>query len=458
MLQDGDQQMKAAMRHKNLGVEPHLAVLHDLCCPAFDPADVGKALPHASFAAIDTNWWTNKALEAACGSDPVESMRQYNAWQALSRAAVTLKTADPSGLDRIRQAGHEAFLDANRDLIKTFRDATPGPGTAPTPGHVMPGSFRRPYISAGHAAESPQADGPRTFPVISDHPQAQDFHRGYIAAGHGSESPDNGPRSEPMPTGPAGAPQSRAEGAMAMHARDYDQAVSAMHDHLSRIAPGMCPMSPPMGSTQKPAPQVPEAVGGPEPHRAKATKADKAAKRAARKARTAKKAARAAAQKAKRQRKAEQAAVVKSAGAATLPPVTQDLTVDATAFSEALDKATAPLVAALTKSQRVQREQGKMLRKQRKVLNAVAGQADTSHAPYRGAGGTITKASAGPAAPQTAAEAAALAQTGHLQRLHHDWRNSHIPEVREAAYAELTAHLGLSPMTQNPTPMNPFTT
>jgi hypothetical protein len=456
MLQDGDQQMKAAMRHKNLGVEPHLAVLHDLCCPAFSPADVSKALPHASFAAIDTNWWTNKALEAACGSDPVESMRQYNAWQAMSRAAVTLKTADPAGLDRIRQAGHEAFLDANRDLIKTFHDATPGPGTAPTPGHVMPGSFRRPYISAGHAAESPQADGPRTFPVISDHPQAQDFHRGYIAAGHGSESPDNGPRSEPMPTGPAGAPQSRAEGAMAMHARDYDQAVSAMHDHLSRIAPGMCPMSPPMGSTQKPAPQVPEAVGGPEPHKAKASKADKAAKRAARKARTAKKAARVAAQKARRQRKAGRLAAEKAAAPGTLAPILP-VPVDAPPALDA-DTITAAVKAAVAPLAKRQRAQDRALRKQRTVLNAIAGQPDTSRAPYRGAGGAITKASAGPAAPQTAAEAAALAQTGHLQRLHHDWRHSHIPEVREAAYAELTAHLGLSPMTNNPTPMNPFTT
>ena len=206
MLQDGDQQMKAAMRHKSLGIEPHLAVLHDLTCPAFSPADVDKCLPHASFAGIDTQWWASQALKAAAGADMTTALADYNAAQALSRAAVTLKTADPQVLHRIRLASHEAFLEANKDVIKTFRDATPGPGSAPTPGHVMPGSFRRPYISAGHAAESPQAEGARTFPVITGHPQAEDFTRGYISAGHASEVAGQQPHGLACQPGRAPAP------------------------------------------------------------------------------------------------------------------------------------------------------------------------------------------------------------------------------------------------------------
>ena len=53
------------------------------------------------------------------------------------------------------------------------------------------------------------------------------------------------------------------EGTMADNAR---QSLNAMHDHLSRRFPDVCPMSPAMGHTQKPAPGVPEAVGAPTPH------------------------------------------------------------------------------------------------------------------------------------------------------------------------------------------------
>ena len=223
-LTDGNEgmEMRAAMRHKSLGIEPQLAVLHDLTCPAFAPGDVTKAFPHASFHGIDTGYWEKAALDAAAGSDMAVALERYNAAQKLSKAAVTLKTADAQVLHHLRMTNHAAFLEANKDLIKTFRDATPGPGSAPTPGHVMPQSFRRPYISAGHAAESPQAEGARTFPVISDHPQAQDFQRGYLSAGHASESPDNRDGVAPVPGGDAGRPE--AVSYSGMQERDYEQA------------------------------------------------------------------------------------------------------------------------------------------------------------------------------------------------------------------------------------------
>lgn len=466
-LEDGDQQMKAALRHKSLGIEPHLAVLHDLTCPAFSPSDVARALPYASLGGIDTAWWQKAALDAAAGESFEKAAAAFNNAQALSQAAVTLKTADPDVMLGIRMANHEAFLAANRDLIKTFRDATPGPGSAPTPGHVMPQSFRRPYISAGHAAESPQAEGARTFPVISDHPQAQDFQRGYLSAGHASESPENSePRSAPVPEGSAGRPE--AVSYAGMQQRDYEAARSAMHDHLSRIAPGMCAMSPPMGSTQKPGHPVPEAVGGPVPHRAgKASRADKLAA----KARKAKKAAKAAQRKADARRRKigervlkgklspeeaqAQLGITVKAAVPSIPaagPLAEASApvqhLDPDALAAALKSATAPLVKRI-------KAQDKAIRKNQKVLDAVAGQPDTSQAPFRGTG--VYKASAAPVAPQTVAEASAMAQNANIQRLRHDWRNSHIPEVREAAYKELTAQLGINPMTQNPAIQNPFT-
>jgi len=38
---------------------------------------------------------------------------------------------------------------------KAYRDATPGPGSAPEPGQVPAEDFQRPYIADGHGADSP---------------------------------------------------------------------------------------------------------------------------------------------------------------------------------------------------------------------------------------------------------------------------------------------------------------
>ena len=126
--------MKAAIRHKTSGLEPHLAVLHDLTCPAFSLSSVAKCLPGASFAGIDTAYWESACLKATENSDLSKAVSAWNEAQVLSRAAVTLKTADPHALDRIRLANHEAFLAANAE--KTFRDATPGPGSRADPGRL----------------------------------------------------------------------------------------------------------------------------------------------------------------------------------------------------------------------------------------------------------------------------------------------------------------------------------
>src|SRR5262249_19096735 len=161
---------------------------------------------------------------------------------------------------------------------------------------------------------------------------------------------------------------------------------------------------------------------------------------------------RAAAKKAR----ANQKAALKAA-AMTVPVAAAELPAEQPLFTpEAFAQAVKAAVAPLAKRQA---RQDKVMRRQRKLIDAMADQPDTPSAPYRGAGSaSINKASAAPAVPQTAAEAAALAQTANIQRLHHDWRNSSNPEVREAAYREMTAQLGITPMTDNPTPFTPFRT
>jgi hypothetical protein len=236
-------------------------------------------------------------------------------------------------------------------------------------------------------------------------------------------------------------------------------------------------MSPPVGTGQKPPPHpVPEAVGTPVPHRAKASRADKAAAKAAARVKTAKKAARAAARKADARRRKVQSQVLKGKlgvdegrvkigleplgtpgtaikgvlASAPLLPAAEASALDTESVAAAVKAATAPLAKQL-------KAQARTLRKNQKVLDAVAGQPDTTGAPFRGAG-VYNKASAAPAAPQTAAEAAAQAQTGNIQRLQKQWRESYNPAEREAAWQELTAQLGINPMTGTPDTNHPFRT
>ena len=446
-LEDGDQgtEMAAAMRHKSLGMSPEMGVLHDLTCPAYSPLDVSKAFPDASFLSIDTGGWQAKMLDAAAAANPESAMADFNAAGAMWRASVALKGADPQILHDLRLEAHKAFRDAN-----------PGPGSFPTPTHPMPQSFNRPYLSAGHGAASPQHDAPNHFAVPHGQIQAGDYTRGYLTEGRATDSPDNAtPRHEPAPAPMTGGQPEAVhyQGTMRDNAR---QAMTAMHDHVSRLFPDVCPMSPELTGTQKPAPPVAAGVGGPEPHAAKAAKKAKA---------KAKKAAKAQARKAaaKRSRLAQRVlkgkvpvddaraklgmtplgpdSAVKAATPGA-PPVAAGL--DPEALTAAVKAATAPLVKRIGK-------QDKALRKQGKVLDAIAEQPDTSGAPFRGVA-TMKQASVAPAGPRTAAESAEQAQTAQLQRLSKMWKESWNPVEREAAYTELTRHLGISP-TPDTTPM-----
>ena len=451
----GDEQMQAAIRHKSLAMPPELALLHDLTCPAFSPEMTGKAFPGSDFAGFDPSYWQQEALKAAGEPDIAAASAKYNEMAGLSRAAMTLKTADPQLLHDLRTQSYQAFFEAN----KAYRDATPGPGSFPTPGNNhQPGSFRRPYLSAGHAAASPQYEPARTFPVISEHPAATDFQRGYISGGHADQSPDNaGPQNLPdMRPASVGQP---ANVPYAGTMRDNAQhSLSAMHDHLSRRFPDVCPMSPEVAEVQKPGRPVGEPVGGPVPHGIKASKADRAASKAAAKAKAAKKAAVAAKRKAARQRKQERA-VAKAAqpyvspvtstapGEVTYVPPAATLTADD--VTAAVKAAQAPLLKRIAR-------QEKTARKTAKLVAAIGDQPDTSQAPFRGAGSAY-KASAAPAAPQTVAEAAALAQATQLQQYASDWRNSPDPDRREMAWKAMTQTLGINAMpTSDPTKPVPY--
>jgi hypothetical protein len=312
---------------------------------------------------------------------------------------------------------------------------------------VMPQQFQRPYLDAGHAAESPQAAAPHHFNVPEGQPSAEDFTRGFITEGRAADSPANDtPRHEPIPAPMTPGQPSRVyyTGAMRDNAR---QAMTAMHDHISRVFPDVCPMSPDVSGIQKPAPQVPNGVGGPAPRSGK-----KAAKAAARKRRRAlaakrrrlerkvlkgamsvKQARRKLGIKAKAGKPVKLASVAKAAAAQVPVPAPLDADVIKTAIAEA----NAPLLERIA-------AQDKTLRKQRKAIDAIASQPDTSQAPLRGV--ALTKASAAPAVPQSATATAERVQMAELQRLHFVSRNSPDPGMREAARRDLETKLGLDSM------------
>jgi hypothetical protein len=448
-MQDGDerQEMAAAMRHKALaarGLHQSDAILHDLTCPAFSTAALARAFPYESLATVNTDAWQAKALDAAATAELSQAGKAMTLWQH----ACTLKAADAELVHDLREEAHQAFREANKAALKAFRDAAPGPGSFPAPGHITPQQFRRPYLHEGHAAPSPQQEGPHSFRVPEGQPSAEDYTRGLITAGHAADSPQNDtPRHEPQPAPSTPGRPDRVyyRGTMRDNAR---QAMTAMHDHIARVFPDVCPMSPELGSTQKPAPPVPEGVGGPAPRRsAKAQKAAarKKAKAMARKRRQLERkvlAGKLSIGKARRRLglkpvPEEPAAVAKTASAVTL-----DWALDPEAIKAAVAEATSPLLERVA-------AQDKALRKLRKTADAIASQPDTSQAPLRGV--ALNKASAAPAAPQSVAKSAEQAQAAQLQMLHHEWRTNPDPSQREAAWRALTTHLGISPMTTQQT-------
>jgi Double zinc ribbon len=448
----GDPEAAAAVALKALGVPQHLGALHALTCPAYSPASVAKAFPHASFAAIDAAEWQSEALGKAASAPMDEAQRAMEVFNG----AVTLKGADPYLLADLREQAHKAFRDAN-----------PGPGSFPEPGEIGPGRFNRPYLSAGHGAPSPGHDAPHhaKLPEVGGI-SAQDHTRPYISAGHADESPANEHRGSPMPapehTGvPTSAPIRQYMSSSAIESASHAMAI--MHDHISTAFPDICSMQQSLHIAEHPVP-VPHGV--PQPSKApgakKAAKARKAAKVKARKA--------AKAMAAKR-RKLESRVLKGSLSVddarrklglqPIAPPQSPDALKAAVPVAAALDpdlikaaiaEATAPLQAALKSAQKAQGRQDRRLRKQAKVLDAIASQPDMSASPMRGVALHKT-ASAAPAGPLTVSATAEQAQITKMQLLYHEMRNSPDSGQREAARAEYTRLLGVASMTPPANPM-----
>ena len=203
-----------------------LGRIHDLTCPAFHPEDVAKCHPFADLSLIDADAFQREAVKAACGPDLKRAQSLHKAWQA----AHVLKAADPAQVNDFRMEAHKAFRDAN-----------PGPTSAPTPGMMTPGRYNRPLITDGHEASSTGHDGPNSSPpVATTAPNAHSFDRPPLAAGHQSPSPSFMKGGAEYP-----AQQGRPTqlNYAVMEKEKARQALMQMHEHLSRQFPEVCPMS-----------------------------------------------------------------------------------------------------------------------------------------------------------------------------------------------------------------------
>ena len=238
-------EVAAILRFKGAGIDIEMGRLHDLTCPAFHPEDVAKCHPFSDLAHIDADAFQRKAVAAACGPDLAYAKSLNMAWQA----AYTLKGADPGQVNDFRLEAHKAFRDAN-----------PGPTSAPTPGMMTPGKYNRPLITDGHEASSTGHDGPNSSPRRS--PPRRRRRTG--STGRRSRQATSQPvpvhmkQDFPYPDG-TGRPQQLNYAVM--EKEKARQALMQMHEHLSRQFPEVCPMSLDATPMQPESRGVPAAVG-----------------------------------------------------------------------------------------------------------------------------------------------------------------------------------------------------
>ena len=253
-------EMKAAARHRSLGVPFDAGWLHDTLCPAYDPADVAKHYPHQDFSAIDEHAWQAKALDIAATAPLEQAARAMDLWQH----ARALKSLTP---------------DLAGDLMA--RGAQGVPGRQPRP-RLCADTGRDERGAVPPALHQRGARGTVTRPGPAEHLPDPPWPPRRVAVRQGSAHRRAGRRLPgqrqtrapclfPAPEVP-GVP-SRVDYSSTQRA-NARQAMSSMHDHIAMTFPDLCPMAGPghMGEPPSSARPVPAGVGGPVPHGA--SKAD----------------------------------------------------------------------------------------------------------------------------------------------------------------------------------------
>lgn len=224
--------------------------MHDVMCAAFAPGSALAEYPALKSVAdaVDTEWFKSVASDALEAGKANKAAR----YAGLLAEAQSLKGADPA-----------AVADGFAHLHKSFTDMYPNEHIAPADPR-KPGSFMRPYLAAGHAAENADRNGGANIPPSSHTPEPESFKRPLITDGHEADSPAN-KAGDNMPT-MSGASRTYYSNAQREAAR---QALANLHDHIAQTFPDLCDMSssrsvmpPDNGATNVPTIAKPVATGG----------------------------------------------------------------------------------------------------------------------------------------------------------------------------------------------------
>jgi hypothetical protein len=416
---DADPAGMTQIRLKGVGADTATGFMHDLVCPAFSWDQVAKAYP-AGLGNLDADEWQQKALTAAA-SAPLE---QAKAASQLGQAAFTIKSAALNDV-----------MDVKNDMFKAFRDANPGPGSFPTPGHIHASQFTRPAITSGLAAYSHQYEGPNSASVPAGSIAASGFQRGFLHDGAAADSPAN----------KSGAPYPQETGRLvnldysSVHKANLAQAFTAMHDHFDRVFPGVCPMN--------------QAASGPAAHPLAAVKAESGE--------VTKKVSGDGMSKKQRRRMEKKLTKKVMSGKMPLdqarirmgkkPKKSPEPLNPAKAASAEVVKAVTPDISkafAVELRKSVQKYNKKNSRKfaaLTKAVNALADQPDPGTQPFKGmALSHPLRKSAAPAGVPEIADYAARTQAMLLSEMEHQARSTD-PAIREAAWQQVLKMKGIMP-------------
>lgn len=410
---DGPYEMKAAKRIKNAGAPYDLGALHDLTCPGFHPSDAMKCHPSVNFSTIDLGYWSEKAERAVYGGSFTEAREAAD----MLRWATAIKSMD---------AGN--YFASAVEAHKAFRDANPGPANFPNPTAIKPGSFNRPFQSAGRAKPGMDYDGPNMHSVPADSISAAQFDRGYLQAGRASDSPSNKSDAILAAPVPTGAPQRTFyTNAVRDNSR---QAMQVLHDHIAQTFPDLCPMGSGSDGVSAGVNPVPSPVGASKAAESASPVIDeKAARKAAKKAR---KAAEAAAE-------AQNEAVEPAAKAEDSTEITKSVTVgvDADVIKSALVEVTGGLLEKLNELETVLKAERKRSKKLEETVEAMSSMADPRLQPYNAVSIAPPVLKSASPVGWSVADSAERTQAALMQALLSDARTDADPSVRERAWAKL---------------------
>lgn len=400
-------EMKAAKRIKDAGAPYGLGALHDLTCPGFHPVQAAKCHPSVTLSNLDLGYWSEKAERAVYGASFDEARKAAE----LLRHATAVKGMDP-----------DTYFEHAINAHKSFRDANPGPANFPNPTQIKPGSFNRPFQSAGRAVPGIDYDGPNTHTVPQSSIDAAQFDRGPLTAGQAAQSPSNKSADVIAAPVPTGAPQRTFyTNAVRDNAR---QAMATLHDHIAQTFPDLCPMSghagPGLeGSAPVGARPVPVGVGAAKS--ASPELGDKAARKAAKKARKA----------------AEEAAGAQDAAKSAEPEVAKSATVDADVIKSALTEVTGGLLEKLNELETVLKSERKRNKKLEETVAAMSSMADPRVQPFNAVSIAPPVLKSASPVGWSVAETAERTQAALMQALVQDARTNPDPSVRERAWAKL---------------------